>query len=74
MSDDLVWIRGSAEVNVAGVDPVVIYESVPRDEWDAMSSDAREAYIDDVAGSALEQMASYGGSVVDESEVPEGQR
>lgn len=68
---DVVWIRASAEVNYAGVEPVEDYVSIPRAEWDAMTEQEREDELQQAAAGALEQLASSGASVVAADEVPD---
>lgn len=67
---DLVWICATAESNYAGIRDVVEYSCVPRAEWDAMTETEKQAFIADCGHAALEQLATYGADVVDESEVP----
>lgn len=72
--NERVWLHGHAESNYVGIPPADVYESIARDEWDALSELERLQYLDDLAGTALEQIASYGADVVDESEVPEAEK
>lgn len=68
---DLVWIRATAEVNYAGIDPVEEYISYTRAEWDAMTEQEQERDLLSHAENALESVASSGASVVDPREVPD---
>lgn len=69
-----VWIRGTAESAFSGIDDVTIYESVAREDWDEWSEQERTDFVQSVADMALEQIASCGADIVDESEVPESER
>ncbi|GAA4849630.1 hypothetical protein GCM10023403_10460 [Pseudonocardia benzenivorans] len=65
--EDYVWVRATVEEMRARVD----YVAVPRDEWDAMTADQRDALVDSVAADAVANAGGYGAHVVDVSEVPD---
>ena len=73
-TDDPVWLRAAAEVAAAGVDPVVIYQPWTREAWDGLTDRQRSDELQDLAASALEQIASSAASVIDASEVPYAER
>lgn len=66
---DLIWIELHFETNQSqsGVDD---YVSVPRAEWDAMTEIDREEYIQQAADDFADNIASWGGGVVDADQVP----
>lgn len=74
MAGDRVWIRGTAEISVSGIDPADAWISVAADEWNQMDYVARQSVIDEAADAALEMLSvSFGAGVVDASEVPQSE-
>lgn len=71
---DVVWVRATAEVSLAGVDPTESYIAIPRAEWDAMTPEQQEELLVDQAVQVLAEVASSGASVVDASQVPAADR
>lgn len=68
MSNDVVWLYLTVE-HPGGLDED--YVCVPRAEWDAMTTDEQNNYAAECAVDHQNNVAPCGGSVVDESEVPE---
>lgn len=63
---DVVWICAHVEE----MRETTAYMSVPRVEWDAMTVEQRDAFVDDFGAETMNSAGGYGADVVDESDVP----
>lgn len=64
---DLVWIELHVEAFGSESDD---YLSIPRAEWEEMTEDEQEKWIEDAIDVHVSNSVSAGGGVVAESEVP----
>lgn len=65
---DLVWICTTVE---CGMETDTDYFSIPREDWDGMSEKQQSDYLAESAVEHQNNFAPCGGSVVEETDVPD---
>jgi len=66
---DLIWIELHFETNQSQSE-VNDYVSVPRAEWEAKTTEERQAFIDEELDTFVSNIATWGGEPVDADQVP----